>query len=92
MALSGSLVLLVVFPWILKFSFRGTSLTLLRMARAIMYPVSVCLAGVGASELMLRLVAHKGIGSQLLVTALGFVGGIIILDALTRGTGRDHVA
>ena len=26
-ALSGSLVLLVIFPWILKFSFRGTNLT-----------------------------------------------------------------
>jgi len=74
-ALSGSLVLLAAFPWILKFSFQGTSLTLQRLARAIVYPVSVCLAGVGASELTLRLVAHRNIGSQLMVTALGFALG-----------------
>ena len=74
-ALSGSLVLLAVFPWILKFSFRGTSLTLRRLGRAIVYPVSVCLAGVGASELTLHLIAHKSIGSQLMVTALGFAVG-----------------
>jgi O-antigen/teichoic acid export membrane protein len=74
-ALSGSLVLLAVFPWILKFSFSGTSLTLLRLVRAIVCPVSVCLAGVAASELTLRFVAYHSIGSQLMVTALGFAVG-----------------
>jgi PST family polysaccharide transporter len=75
-ALSGSLVLLAAFPWILKFSFSGTSLTLQRLVRAIVYPVSVCLAGVGASELTLRFVAPRSIGSQLMVTALGFAVGL----------------
>jgi O-antigen/teichoic acid export membrane protein len=74
-ALSGSLVLLAAFPWILKFTFRGTSLTLQRLGRAIVYPVSVCLAGVGFSELTLQLIAHKSVASQLMVTALGFAVG-----------------
>ena len=39
-ALSGSLVLLAIFPWILKFAFRGTTLTLRRLGQAILYPIS----------------------------------------------------
>jgi PST family polysaccharide transporter len=74
-ALSGSLVLLAIFPWILRFAFRGTNLTLRRLGKSILYPVSVCLAGVGASELTLQLIAHKSVTSQLMVTALGFAVG-----------------
>ena len=40
-ALSGSLVLLAIFPWILKFTFRGTTLTLGRLWQAILYPISL---------------------------------------------------
>lgn len=77
-ALSGSLVLLGIFPWILRFAFRGTNLTLRRLGNSIVYPVSVCLAGVGASELTLQLIAHKSVGSQLMVTALGFAVGTLL--------------
>ena len=72
-ALSGSLVLLAMFPWILKFSFRGTELTLRRLGHAILYPISLCLAGVCLAELALRSIAPQRIVSQLLVTAMGFV-------------------
>jgi PST family polysaccharide transporter len=71
-ALTGSLVLLAILPWILKFSFRGTNLTLQRLGRAVLYPISLCLAGVGLAELALHLIAPQRIVSQLLVTALGF--------------------
>ena len=74
-ALSGSLVLLAIFPWILKFSFRGTNLTLQRLGHAILYPISVCLAGVCLAELALHLIAPKHIVSQLIVTALSFAAG-----------------
>ena len=74
-ALSGSLVLLAVFPWILKFSFHGTNLTLRRLGRNIIYPISTCLAGVCVAELALRLIAPQRTVSQLLVTALGFAAG-----------------
>jgi hypothetical protein len=75
-ALSGSLVLLGVFPWVLQFSFRGTSLTLQRLGRGILYPVFVCVSGVVVSELALHLISYKSIGSQLAVTALGFAAGL----------------
>lgn len=72
-ALSGSLVLLAMFPWILKFSFRGTDLTLRHLGYAILFPISLCLAGVCLAELALHLIAPHRIASQLLVTALSFV-------------------
>jgi O-antigen/teichoic acid export membrane protein len=71
-ALSGSLVLLAIFPWILKFTFRGTDLTLQRLGRAILYPISLCLAGACLAKLALYLFAPQRIVSQLMVTALGF--------------------
>jgi O-antigen/teichoic acid export membrane protein len=76
-ALSGSLVLLAMFPWILKFSFRGTELTLRRLGQAILYPISLCLAGVGLAELAVYLIAPQRIASQLLVIALGFAAGYV---------------
>jgi PST family polysaccharide transporter len=71
-ALSSSLVLLAMLPWILKFTFRGTDLTLQRVGRALLYPVSVCLAGVFLAELALHLIAPGRTLLQLLVVALGF--------------------
>jgi O-antigen/teichoic acid export membrane protein len=74
-ALCGSLVLLAIFPWMLTFSFRGTNLTLRRLGRAILYPLSVCFAGVCSAELTLHLIAPQRVVSQLMVTALGFAAG-----------------
>jgi O-antigen/teichoic acid export membrane protein len=71
-ALSGSLVLLSVLPWMLKFAFRGTNLTLQRVGRAILYPIALCLAGVFLAELALHLIGPERIFSQLLVVALSF--------------------
>ncbi len=70
-ALSSSLVLLAMLPWILKFTFRGTDLTLQRVGWALLYPVSVCLAGVFLAELALHLIAPGRTLLQLLVVALG---------------------
>jgi len=71
-ALSGSLVLLAIFPWILKFSYRGTNLTLQRLVQAIRYPVLLCFASVCLAKCALHVVAPHSIVLQLLVTALGF--------------------
>jgi len=71
-ALSGSLVLLAILPWILQFAYRGTDLTLPRLGRAIMYPVSLGIAGVFLAELALHLIAPQGVVLQLLVAAMGF--------------------
>ena len=71
-ALSGSLVLLTIFPWILKFTFRGTTLTLGRLWQAIRYPISLCLAGVFLAEVALHVIAPQRILSQLIDTVLAF--------------------
>ena len=71
-ALSGSLVLVAILPWILKFTFRGTHLTLKRLGRALLYPVSLCLLSVSIADLALHLIAPERVLSQLLVVALGF--------------------
>jgi|HubBroStandDraft_6_1064221.scaffolds.fasta_scaffold10543_3 O-antigen/teichoic acid export membrane protein len=72
-ALSGSLVLLSILPWMLKFTFRGTTLTLQRLGRALLYPVSLSLAAVILAEFAIRLIAPGPTFSQLLVSALSFV-------------------
>jgi O-antigen/teichoic acid export membrane protein len=71
-ALSGSVVLLAILPWILKFTFNGTKLSLRRLGRAVLYPILLCLAGVASAEIALYLIAPQRIISQLLVAALGF--------------------
>jgi O-antigen/teichoic acid export membrane protein len=77
-ALSGSLGLLLIFPWILRFSFRGTSLSLQRLGLAVLYPISMCLAGVCTGELALHLVVRQGDLPQLAVAAVGFSTGCLL--------------
>jgi PST family polysaccharide transporter len=71
-ALSLSLVLLAILPWILKFSFRGTELTLQRLGRALLYPVSVSLLGILSAEFILHLIPPQRTLPQLVVAALSF--------------------
>jgi O-antigen/teichoic acid export membrane protein len=71
-ALSGSLVLVTILPWMLKFTFRGTHLTLKRLGRALLYPVSLCVLSVLLANLALYLIVPERILWQLLVVALGF--------------------
>jgi PST family polysaccharide transporter len=77
-ALSGSLVLGAMFPWILNFAYRGSSLTLRRLGQAIVYPVALCLAGVFLAEIALHLAAPQRIVSQLLVAAMGFAAAFLL--------------
>jgi len=83
-ALSGSLVLISIFPWILKFAFHGTQLTLQRLGQAILCPISLCLGGVLTGELALRLIAPRHIISQLLVVALGFAAAYSLSALIPR--------
>ena len=71
-ALCGSLVLVTILPWILKFTFRGTHLTLKRLGRAALYPVSLCLFAIFLAELALHFVHPERVLMQLLVVGLGF--------------------
>ena len=71
-ALSGSLALLGIFPWILKFTFRGTDLTLQRLGEAILKPIAVVLCAVVLAELGLYLIAPQRTIAQLLCSAACF--------------------
>jgi PST family polysaccharide transporter len=71
-ALSLSIFLLISLPWILKFAFSGTDLTLGRLAKALQCPILLSLAGVLFAESAMRLVAPQSMLSQLAVAALGF--------------------
>jgi O-antigen/teichoic acid export membrane protein len=88
-ALAGSLVLVGIFPWMLKFAFRGTRLTLRHVGRAILCPISICLAGIVVAEVTLHLVVPQRVISQLLVVALSFVAAYA-LSALIRPV-RDEI-
>jgi len=81
-ALSGSLVLLGTLPWMLKFAFRGTQLTLLRIGRALLFPVALSIASVLLGELALQLIRPERIFSKLLVTALSFAVAYLLLAFL----------
>ncbi len=71
-ALAGTLAMLGMFPWILKFSFHGTSLTLRRLTGQIAWPVITSLVGLAAGELAIHAVAHRSILAQILLTALAY--------------------
>ena len=83
-ALSGSLVLIGISPWILKFSFQGTQLTLKRVGEVIVCPIILSVAGVLVSELALRFVGSGRPVPQLLVTALGFAGTYLLSLLIPR--------
>jgi O-antigen/teichoic acid export membrane protein len=71
-ALSYSIAFVVALPWILKFVFRGTSLTIGRVGRAVACPVVLCCAGVVFSEIILRVCQPSGLAAQFLLIGLGF--------------------
>jgi PST family polysaccharide transporter len=90
-ALSLSLVLLSILPWIFKFTFEGTNLTLWRLGRALLCPVSVCLAGVFLATLFLHLIGPERIVSQLLVVGLGFAAAYSV-SAFVRPVREEIIS
>jgi len=72
-ALSGSVVLLFILPWILKFSFRGTDLTLMRLVRTIARPIGLSIGSACVAQLALFTISPQGIMPQLLVITSVFV-------------------
>ena len=90
-ALFGSLVLVIILPWILKFTFRGTNLTLQRVGQALMYPISVSFVGVVFAELATHLMIPQGLFWQLLIAALGF-GAAYPLSLLITPVRKEIVS
>jgi len=71
-ALCYSIGLLTILPWILIYTFRGTTLTLQRLGRAIVYPISLCLVSVSFAELLLHMVSLEGEIRRLVAILLCF--------------------
>jgi O-antigen/teichoic acid export membrane protein len=71
-ALSGSLIFVAFLPWILRFTFRETNLTLRRLGAAIVWPTMVGSASVLLAELAFHVLVPHSIFSKLLVAALSF--------------------
>ena len=90
-ALSYSLVLLAILPWVLKFTFQGTQLTLGNLIRALLYPVSVGLAAVGCTELVLRFFVPEPILLQLLAVASCFAA-VYLLSALIPSIRQEMLS
>ncbi len=90
-AISYSVAMLALMPWILKFAFRGTELTLWGISHALKYPVSLGLLGALLGELALRAIAPGGAIAQLFVIALGF-GVVLSLSAAVPAVRAEIVA
>ena len=71
-ALAGTLTQCILLPWMLHYSFRNSKLTLWRLWKAVVYPLSLCTASTLSAELLLHLMAPSSVFAQLFVAALGF--------------------
>jgi PST family polysaccharide transporter len=81
-ALSGALTMLVTFPWVLSYSFRGTALTLARLGKWLLCPVIASLAGVATGELAFHFVSHMSAIWQILLVAPAFSAGCLLTATL----------
>jgi PST family polysaccharide transporter len=71
-AFALSIFLMVSLPWILRFAFAGTNLTLGRLVKALACPILLSLAGVSVAESAMQLLLPSTIWAQLVVAVLGF--------------------
>jgi len=78
-ALSGTIVMLMIFPWVLKFSFHGTTLTLRRVGSRIMCPIIASLAGMATGELASRFTGALPVIEQILFIAAAYTAGSALL-------------
>ena len=77
-ALSSSLALIGMLPWIMSFSFRGTPLTLRGLGRALLLPVVLSLFGISLAMFAQHLFKPVGIQMELSVLVLGFASAYLL--------------
>jgi PST family polysaccharide transporter len=71
-ALSYSVALLAILPFVIKYCFQGTTLTLRRLARAIMYPVLLVMVSILLTEFALYAISPHRDFLKVLIIGLGF--------------------
>jgi O-antigen/teichoic acid export membrane protein len=90
-AVSYSVVLLLILPWILKFSFRDTQLTLEALGWTLFFPISTGLAGVFVAELGLHFINPQRVIAQLFVIGCGFLAAYF-LSALAPSVREEMMS
>jgi O-antigen/teichoic acid export membrane protein len=71
-ALMGSAVLMSMLPWVLKFTYRGTVLTLEGLGRVVLCPVLLCIGSIALAKVILNLWSPPEAPLQLVVIGLCF--------------------
>ena len=87
-AMSGSIVQLAILPWLLKFSFQGTSLGLKGLMMSIVRPISVAISGVLLAQVVARTFESQGIAMQLL-QAVGSCVSAFLISLLVPGIRHE---
>jgi O-antigen/teichoic acid export membrane protein len=83
-ALSYSIVLVILLPWILRYAFAGTALTLKSLQRVLLFPVLMCLISTAISELVLHIMSPQSVLKQLVIITLLFVTTYSVLSLIPR--------
>jgi hypothetical protein len=74
-ALSGAMTMLLTFPWVLSYGFRGTTLTLTRLGKRLVCPAVTAVLGVAAGECMFHSTEYLSPVWQILSVAGAFGAG-----------------
>ena len=72
-AFAGTVAQIILLPWMLHYSFHGSTLTLRRLWMAVVYPLSLCIIATLSGKLLLHILAPISALAQLGVAALGFL-------------------
>jgi O-antigen/teichoic acid export membrane protein len=86
-ALMGSAVLMLMLPWVLRFTFRGTALTLEGLGRVVLWPVLLCFASIILAKVVLNLWSPPAAPLQLAVAGLCFA--VVYATALLSPSARN---
>jgi PST family polysaccharide transporter len=81
-AFAISLVLVGVFPFLMRFTIRGTQLTLRKVGTAILHPIATSILGVCFAEAVLNYVHPRAVVMQLALMTVCCVGGYTLALAI----------
>jgi len=81
-AWAGSLTLLFAMPWMLRFAFRGTGLTLRSFWQAVWIPITLCMISVCAAEVVHHWIKPQRVFLQLSLVALVFTATYALSTAI----------
>ena len=83
-ALCYSLVLLTILPWILKYTFRDTDLSLGRLGRVVVYPISLSLVAASLGEILTHVLSPGREVPMLVVILLCFAAVYSMASLIPR--------